>query len=409
MKKLASLSIILLALALLSGCKSGKGATGPKEEDPVVVGSATLHLPVLPKNFLAKNAASPTRAMFVLTISGSGMITRKQAWPLSSTPGAPVQVNNIPVGARLFVGELDVDGVITHSDSVWARIEGGKTTQVNLKLTSASGNAVICVEIEGVSLPDACRPVREYPDISGCYQVSVTGGVGAASGFLTIAQDDSLLTGVITWADGAADTSRGLIRPDGTFFFGLSGLRTLWSYKGVVALTNPKDGFRGPGFVHELRGLSGYFTVLPAFCPGNINPGPGTLSNVECFAVSQTFEDGSASSGGLTLANVGGATYGIFAWTGHGVYRGKGEIRSQDRLGDDLRMVFPVPASVYANPGGNPTARYTAILTPGMGLFDAKIYWNADTALVSPIGTWKSQSRACGNEDRKLLQSEFGL
>jgi hypothetical protein len=408
-KKLASLSIILISMVMLYGCKSGKGATGPRDEDPVVVGSAKLYLPVLPKDFLAKNAASPTKAMFVLTISGSGMVTRKQAWPLSSSSGVPVQVNNIPVGARLFVGQLDVDGVITHADSAWARIEGGKTTQVNLKLASASGNAVICVEIEGAPMPAACKPVNNTPDLSGCYQINVTGGFGTATGYLGITQRDSLLTGIITWSDGGRDTSVGMVFPGGSFMFGLSGAPTAWSFKSMVKLDNPKGGFGGSGFYHSRRNFFGNFTAAPSFCVNQPPPMPGVETAFNCFVVSQSFEGGIQTSGRLAVVRMGAAAYGVFQWSGHGVAAGKGMVDTADGGNLTLRLDVPVPASIHPNPGGNLLAWYTATLSPGIGLFDGQIHRPGDMALGAPIGSWMGYSRTCDNEDRKLVQAQFGI
>jgi hypothetical protein len=148
----------LLAGSLLSACVQ-------KEPDPVgpggnagEVGKAEIMLPALPPGFLLKAASSGAAAdpFFILTISGPGMVARKHAWPLSSAGGTAVTVENIPVGSRLFTGEIEAGGGIVYADSAWTAIEAGRTALVRLRLGRTTGNAKVCVEIEGLPPPTGC-------------------------------------------------------------------------------------------------------------------------------------------------------------------------------------------------------------------------------------------------------------
>lgn len=189
-------------LLLLSACLQkdpdpvGPGGTGTE------VGKAEILLPALPEGFLLKaaQAKEPADPFFILTISGPGMVSRKHAWPLSSSGGTAITVENIPIGSRLFTGEIEASGSIVYADSAWTAIEAGRTAQVRLKLARTTGNAKVCVEIEGLPPPTGCDPVLPPLDPAlACYDVAQDLDGRYTSGRFTLLRQGEALFGFFQW------------------------------------------------------------------------------------------------------------------------------------------------------------------------------------------------------------------
>lgn len=218
-----------LAALGLAGCDNPAKSPLQSETD-AGLGSARLSLPKLPAGYLAD---SGQQALFELTVSGAGMDPIIRYWSLFPGAAQPVLVPEIPAGVRSFQGRLiridpmAGDTTVTHegADSAW--IERGKETVVRLYLRAGpSGNAHICVEVEGWPADPSCvpPPPPPVPKVEGCYSLIITKSGPGIDTLLTaslrIFQRDTLLTGIVKWGQGGADTADGLLRPDRALYLG---------------------------------------------------------------------------------------------------------------------------------------------------------------------------------------------
>lgn len=413
MKSSSSPWIAAIALAILFGCMQEEdqplapGSTGGKP-----TGSAEIRLPALPAGLLAKRAVLDTvpdslDVMFILTISGPGMVARKQAWPLSRAGGEAVRVDNIPVGPRLFRGALEVNGIITHEDSTRAAIEGGRTARVNLKLRSAIGNAVVCVEIEGAPLPAGCRPPPPVDSsLEGCYSILVHGGIGGFPGKLRIEYmnpshpadtpvQGPLFQGVITWENGVTDTSIGRLSGDGTVTFGL-GHPNAWELKG--RFSRGEGTFQGSYFYHSVRHFGGAFVAHPAACDP-IGPDPVVPDSIlSCWEVAQTL-DGKSQEGTLYLIRQGKALSGQFQWSCCSPMRVIG-MTTPVLPNDGLYLYGALPPELSAQPDGRPDSVHIKGQVPvGGGHIAYGAIYGSDpvNGFLVQRGAWKGSPISCGS------------
>lgn len=402
-KSLGAASHALLACSLLSACLQkdpdpvGPGGTGSE------VGKAEINLPALPPGFLRKSAQSgdSSNPFFILTLSGPGMVTRKHAWPLSSAGGTTVTVEDIPVGSRLFIGQIEAGGGIVYADSVWIPIEPGRTALVRLRLARTTGNAKVCVEIEGLPPPTGCGGRDSLPDVSGCWSLNDPDpdpGDSARSAVLRILQQDTLLQGVVTWPDGGRrDTSRGYVTHSGHVSFGEAGGD--FHFSGFYDRVNSalvgkfaRNGGAPPSW--EVR--------LPrTTCETVLSPVDSALT---CYDAGQ-FLDGVHSTGRFAVLQQGFALYGHIQWNG---YPG-------------------MPISGYAAPvGGNQGLYLYGNLPTGLArdsLISEGVHYKAQivggTLQYGTIhgtdgvqvqrGSWKGAQAACQPKDRATIRAVYGI
>lgn len=200
MKTLRLMGIGGLVVASLIGCREGDtvGPTSPEIEEGF--GSALVHLPSIPADFLAKSKTLAAEGMLVLTIDAPDMDLMRYTWPVSRIPAEPFVIDNIPVGARrVFTGRLtNSGGLLTHEGKASAHITPWETVEVHLRLSMVTeGVAAVCVEIEGLPAPPCahhdCRRVMfktRLPRPSGEWRVlahtmaDMLGGVPGTIEFL---------------------------------------------------------------------------------------------------------------------------------------------------------------------------------------------------------------------------------
>jgi hypothetical protein len=395
-KKMTGFLLGYLCLVLFSACVQKEQPTGPDiNTNTQDVGEAELLLPALPAGFLAKYSADTVRVSFILTISGSGMIPRRQVWPLTST-GGPVKVTGIPIGSRLFKGELDVEGQIAYADSQWARIEKGKTAMVHLKLTSSTGDALLCVEIEGFPLPVGCPP--KVPNVAGCWAFNFRGNDSIhRSGVLRITQQDSLLGGQVKWADGRLEDSRGKVSRQGAVIFDVSSIVS-WAFTGRVdTLKNILQGQlsilqRGDPYVWA------FITAMRVDC----NPVDG-LDSLTCWDVGQNLDD-STSNGRLLLKNKNTNLRGIFQWIGFAGMPVHG-FRAPVNGNTGLYLFGALPEGLSRNPPGVPdSVHYKGQVTARSGYIQFGAIYTVDSTGIGTSGQrgqWKGTMVRCTPDDLK--------
>lgn len=399
MKKLGVLWLGYTALVLLSACVHRESEPLGPEPASTEMGEAEIRLPALPEGFLAKRSAGAADPMFILTISGNGMVTRKHAWPLTSASGAPIKVVNIPVGQRLFTGQLDVDGSITHADSQWVPIEKGKTAQVNLKLASSSGNANVCVEIEGFPPPVGCKPPAKLPDVSGCYGFTVGFPVvdTVSSHVFRIFQADSSLVGVIDWDFGASDTSRGLLRPDGWMTFGQP--TGDFYFSGSLDANGRLSGKFFDKSNPVSKPLTGYRRDCVVIRP--VDP------SLTCYEVSQALDVGGGT--GRLVFRAKGGLQGVFQWVGYETMSVTGSIGAVNGL-KTLWIYGRLPTGLAKGLEG---VHYKGQIAtdPGASIVNGTVYGtdSSGTAAGPQRGHWKGYAKACLPGDGLLLDKHHGF
>lgn len=389
------------ALLLLSACMqkdqdpdpAGPGGTGTE------VGKAEILLPALPQGFLLKAAPSGGAAdpYFILTISGPGMAPRKHAWPLSSAGGTAVTVENIPAGSRLFTGEIEAGGGIVYADSVWTAIEPGRTALVRLKLGRTSGNAKVCVEIEGLPPPTGCAPPDSLPNVAGCWAVNGLATDSAQPPRARILQRDSTLQAVLTWpAGGWIDTARGYVTSTGYVY-----LDGDFVFSGVFL---PGPYTLSGKFQRRLGSLPAQPVTLTS-CDSALPPVDSALA---CYDVAQDL-DKRAASGRFTVMQQGEALYGHFQWTGYPGMPVSGKAAPISAIHGKVGYYLygNLPAGMARDPLVSDGAHYKA-QAAGDGTLQAGTIYGTDGAMVLR-GTWKGSRTVCQARDRELIRSLYGF
>lgn len=401
MRKITGFWLGYLCLVLISACVQKDEPLGPERDTET--GEAEILLPALPPGFLAKRSADSGDAMFILTISGPGMVTRKQAWPLTAT-AEPIKVTRIPVGHRLFTGELEVAGDIAFADSVWVPVEKGKTAQVNLKLTASSGNARVCVEIEGLPPPPGCRPAPRLPDVSGCWSFSQARVDTLIPSVLRIIQQDSLLQGEIRWLDGRRDTARGFVTVGGTVILGRLDTLATWSFVASV----DTQGKTLKGTFTRKNGTPGYplpLTATRITC--GIVPDPVPNDSLTCFVAAQIL-DGKAADGRLLLLERKTQLYGVFQWTGFigmPVYGFSAPVNGNK----GLYLYGALPPGMSRLSGLQDSVHYKGQVDAGANILYGTINGIDTTGVHGQRGVWKGTAQPCRPDDIKVVHGAHRL
>lgn len=240
---------ITMAIGLIACDKEDRSPVQPDGKEGK--GSANIALPKLPAGYLAD---SGQKALFSLTITGSGMDPIMKSWYLYPDRSQSLLVEGIPVGERHFYGRLiridakTGDTTVTHEGSDSAFIERGAVTDVHLYLRAGGyGSAHLCVEVEGWPADPTCiPPPPPLPIVEGCYQVQVkpNGSDSMLTAWLRVVQKDTGFLSYLTWATGEVDTASGRPFSSGpTAYFGVDG----------------KGDFLFKAYVDSLGNLSGAF------------------------------------------------------------------------------------------------------------------------------------------------------
>lgn len=223
------------------------------QDDPATdFGQASLILPEISPSALAK--AGQKLGAFTLEISGTGMAPMDFTYPLDSMGGKPVVISRIPAGARrLFTGRLlDPQGLVTHEGATPAAIMPGKTAEVHLLLRSTNtGNANICVEVEGLPPPANCIKPPDSVKVAGCWQLSEAFGNVAQVEFHAEYRDG--YRGTVLRPDGTVEPITTWSQANGVLTFiliGPGGLKRIYTGK----FDSPASGLNG------VRGTLGYRT-----------------------------------------------------------------------------------------------------------------------------------------------------
>jgi hypothetical protein len=409
MKWIASPGAQLTGLLMLASCMQPENPSlGPDARDEAV-GEAEIHLPSLPPGFLGKAAAhaetdtlmGPLPATFILTLSGGGMEPRRESWPMGDSSLGPIKVADIPVGLRLFKGELAVGGAVAYVDSVWAMVEAGRTVAVHLRLRQTSGSATVCVEIEGLPLPAGCAPVRRIPDVSGCWNFLLPSPDSGQAAVLSILQRDSLLEGVIRWPDGITDTSRGFVNSDRYVNFQTS--LSPWGFGGQIdSLGRTLSGrilrMRQPAFSTSI-------TAHKGTCGGDT---VRIDSSFTCWDVSQHL-DGRGTSGRLSLRDIAGTLQGFFQWdccTGMPL-QGIGRAVNGNY---GLYLYGSLPAGLSLSPMDAPdSVHYKGQVAPGGYIEFGTVNGMDSTGAMAQRGEWKGVRSACRPQELEVLRAAHRL
>jgi hypothetical protein len=344
------------------------------------------------------------------------MAPRRQSWPLDSS-ATTVRVTGIPVGPRLFTGELQTGGVARYSDSVWAAIEKGKTAYVHLKLGSSTGDAQICVEIEGFPLPANCRPpVPKVPDVSGCWAFSVpdTGVRDSLRLQLHILQRDSSLQAVLLAPDGRRDTARGGVTGSGWVTIGQDAADDFFLSVGVDSLRMEGKFFRRNGppyqtvYVVARRGACSPDTVkvpndtIPKdTIPNDSIPVP--VDSLTCWDAAQTL----GSSGRYLMLERNTRVYGLFQWAGYPDMPVNGSKVRVAGTGLALYVSGVLPPGMSRLSGRHDSVQYVGQLTPAerpTSIARGSVNGiDLSTGALGQLGEWKAYISACTVAERRAL------
>jgi hypothetical protein len=408
-KKFQTLVFAVAAIGL-SACNQQDRATGPQEKNRVA-GAARMALPVIPKDYLAGLGAGVV-ANFELTITGDGMQPIQRNWNLVPGGQAPVLVQGIPVGLKVFSGRLmkmdttTMDTIVTHEGSDTAWIEKDSITDVRLYLRkTGGGGANICVEVEGWPSDPRCGnpPVPVYPNFGGCWNVAITKHLGPPhddtvfTGILRIVQKDSNLAAVITWKSGAADTAYGHVRSgDGTAIIGYYLGYGDFTFKGGL---DSSEQLMFGWFTDSSRGIFGNLNGKRGYCDSIIEPPDPDTVVTACFSIAQALNNGRGGSGRMVLRQSQGVAWGTMNWAGYapmavppgtvtGSIQDSGVVFLQGR---PPKGMFDISAKVDS------MAYKGRILPDGM-IIDANVYQILPGA-SKPLGVWKGFRDACTSKD----------
>lgn len=412
MKKSANLLVGAFVLAWFMACVPEDKSSGPEIEEPATYGEAEVLLPALPPGFLAKKAGDtlrPVEPMFILTISGNGMVTRKQAWSLGSTSHS-VLVSNIPVGIRHFTGEIDLGGNITHADSVVAQIRSGETAMIRLKLGKVGGSALICVEIEGVPLPEGCRPKVAFPNLEGCWSFALpTDGFTRHS--LRLFQKDGQIQAELVWSDGVRDTSRGIINSSGWVTLGLDDPMSTWYFSGRADTTDSISNSLNGKFWRKYAEPRNVVLInavrIP--CVPDVKP-VEPVPELSCWGVAQTL-DGKSAEGRLSLLKKEVIEFtGVFLWngfTGMAIY-GK-SLPVNGNQGLYLNGNLPYGLSSKPINQSDPVHYKGQIPPDRKSILYGTIYGTDNTGSTVQRGIWKGYPLPCTETDRRMVDGARSL
>ena len=131
-------------------------------------GDAVIYLPEIPRSFLAKSLALQNQPnTLTLSVFGEAMDTIHYAWPIDSMPPSPVVIHGIPArDSIIFEGALtNSSGIVAYSGQTVTLMKTGEMINVYLylHLLNTTGNASVCIEIEG--LPSQCsQDTTQYPN-----------------------------------------------------------------------------------------------------------------------------------------------------------------------------------------------------------------------------------------------------
>jgi hypothetical protein len=376
-------------------------------------GLARVSLPALPPEYLAKIGSSAI-AQFVLTITGPGMATIRNAYPLASDRPNAVAVTGIPIGpGRVFTGQLfridtlTRDTVLTHEGRDTAAITRDSVAEVRLFLTRGSGSAHVCVEVEGwpVDTTNCIRPpIPHFAFVQGCWAITVvkkgpsTGFDSLFTGKMHIDQTDSSLQAIITWKSGAKDSARGTINEAGTVFLGPPYTYGQFHLKASVA---PSDTVMTGDFSDSLRRIAGSFRASRSYCGSDTDTvivvPPPDSANRACFSISETLS-GKSHTGRLALEQVQGWYWGVFHWTGFGgIYTGWDPVHGDLKDTANLDLHTGVLPGLLDSTAKVDTLGYKILIYP-TGTFNGQIR-RVRPAPAKSLGTWKATRTACKEGD----------
>lgn len=351
----------LLALIGLVGCDRPDPAS-PSAGDPAAAGAARVSVPALPSGYLED---SGQQAIFLLTISGAGMQSRRLTWEIPSTHPAPVLIEGIPAGVRLFHGSIaridaNKDTVITHTGEDSALIQAGDVADVRLYLRADGiGSARVCVTVEGWPADSSCigppppPPVSEIQSPLGCWSLVLhrsapdSGGDSVLAGHLVVVRRDSMLAAELTWSTGRVDTTSALYRTgDPVAYFG-EGAHGDFLFKAFLDRTKAMHGY----FLSGDSSIEGMAEARVAVCL------PDTLSNRTCFDFKQ-YHDSATVYGrvGIETRDSGAIFY--VHWQGIGARVGTGAVGGDLADSGFAEWEAPYVAGAYSGGRAGDSLRY---------------------------------------------------
>lgn len=359
----------LICAWMLMSCMQPSRESG--QDDPATeFGQASLILPEITPSALAK--AGQKLGAFTLEISGTGMAPMNFSYPLDSMGGKPVVISRIPAGARrLFTGRLlDPQGLVTHEGSTPAAIAPGKTAEVHLLLRSTNtGNANICVEVEGLPPPANCIKPPDSVKVPGCWQLSEAFGNVAQVEFHaeyrdgyrgTVLRPDGTVEPVTTWSQANGVLTFILIGP--------GGLKRIYTGK-FDSPSSGLNGVRGQATEAATGRLLGDWKAYPTPCA----PAP-VVTN--CWRAVKTSSDCVRMRGFIKMTQTGDLVRGTLGYrTGSYSLQGRMEAGSlrllavSDRAPGDSVEYLSLPlagsqamSGKYRAVGGSESGVWSAVV-----------------------------------------------
>ncbi len=386
-----------LAAATFFACNQGDRVS--QTESDGRTGSASIRLPALPSNYLAKTSAS-AKAIFSLSITGPSMQPIQKSWVLSSDTASTFTVTGIPVGyLRLFSGRLlkissKGDTVEAHFGSDTARIVSDTVAQVRLRLNkSGLGAADVCVEVEGWATDSSCVKIKPAPfNLTGCYSVLIS--KSDSLGFLlapelaklSLTQSDTLVHAILKWSSGRVDSAKGIFSPQMTLFLG--------PWNGTDTAVHNGSFYLKAGFSQD-RSFGGDLTLDNQRSYQMISGVPTSCDASDgepraCYSVSRELRTAPTESGRLILRATKVGSWGYFQW--NGIYS---IIYPTPMTGSNLDTAR-VQLRVEDAKTPQNIAEYNLQLRP-RGTAEGYIY--AAPEDTAQIGRWRATRSACTTQE----------
>lgn len=358
----------LICAWMLMSCMQPSREAG--QDDPSTeFGNASLILPAFTPSALAK--AGQKLGTFTLEIAGTGMAPMNLTYPLDSLDGKPVLISRIPAGARrVFTGRLlDPQGAITHEGSSPAAIEPGKTAQVHLVLRMTNtGNATICVEVEGLPPPANCTKPPDSVKVAGCWTLSDAFGGVARMEFFALARNGYM--GQVLRPDGTVEPITTWSQANGALTFivvGPGGLKRIYTGKFDLPSTN-LNGVRGQATDAVTGKILGEWKAYPTACA----PAP-VVTN--CWKIVKTSMDCVRMRGAIKMTRTGSQVRGNMMYR-TGMYSLQGQVEGgslkllavSDRILDSMEFVSQTLAGTERMSG-----KYHAIGRTELGVWSAVV------------------------------------